>query len=417
MKHYVFLTANIYPIGGMQKYIAGKAAYLKKQGWKVNAFFCGHDGDDCAIASLNEYKDDEIEELEKLPGEWTKRIRRRAIERMVSRILENGEIVEQILIESQTDVLSLWGELLAERLKAKNVCFVCAEVFRKPGQFYERYLDFFDFKHKRKELAGIDEKSLGYLFEGYKKVGESESYRFNAEPDDPIQDVESKQIDILKRQEWNICYLGRAEKAYVKDVIFNLEKLAKKHPGTSIQFIMVGNADCRQSLLKERLEPLSNVIITLLGDMVPIPRKLFRELDVVIAGAGSAEFAAREHVPTIVADCMCGLSNGIYGYTTNNTLFPDKAGQKELIDALEDVLINKIQDTLEFTLVARPPAVYYYEQHMKFIKESCQEQEYYTDVINNARVDYPKVLRYTLHHSFPRLASLYKRIGDRKGSV
>ena len=30
MKRYIFLTANIHPIGGMQNYVAGKAVYLEK---------------------------------------------------------------------------------------------------------------------------------------------------------------------------------------------------------------------------------------------------------------------------------------------------------------------------------------------------------------------------------------------------
>ena len=45
MKRYIFLTANIHPIGGMQNYVAGKAAYLEKNGWKVTVFFWGDNKD------------------------------------------------------------------------------------------------------------------------------------------------------------------------------------------------------------------------------------------------------------------------------------------------------------------------------------------------------------------------------------
>lgn len=37
-KIYVFFTAAIIPIGGMQMYTAGKAKYLEKLGWKVYIF-------------------------------------------------------------------------------------------------------------------------------------------------------------------------------------------------------------------------------------------------------------------------------------------------------------------------------------------------------------------------------------------
>ena len=35
MKLYIIITLDIHPIGGMQLYTAGKAAFLEKNGWKV----------------------------------------------------------------------------------------------------------------------------------------------------------------------------------------------------------------------------------------------------------------------------------------------------------------------------------------------------------------------------------------------
>ena len=52
MKRYIFLTANIHPIGGMQNYVAGKAAYLEKNGWKVTVFFWGDNKGTCAMTSI-----------------------------------------------------------------------------------------------------------------------------------------------------------------------------------------------------------------------------------------------------------------------------------------------------------------------------------------------------------------------------
>ena len=55
MKQYIILTANIHPIGGMQNYVAGKAAYLERNGWKVTVFFWGDSKGTCAMTSMNKY--------------------------------------------------------------------------------------------------------------------------------------------------------------------------------------------------------------------------------------------------------------------------------------------------------------------------------------------------------------------------
>ncbi len=83
MKRYIFLTANIHPIGGMQNYVAGKAAYLEKNGWKVTAFFWGDNKGTCAMTSMNKYLSGGMTELGMPPGEWPRRIREQVLNRMV----------------------------------------------------------------------------------------------------------------------------------------------------------------------------------------------------------------------------------------------------------------------------------------------------------------------------------------------
>lgn len=409
MKYYVFLTANIYLIGGMQNYVSGKAAYLKSHGWNVKIFFCGKTGEKCVIPFLNNYIEGETEELEKRPGEWTRRIREKTLNRMIYKIDYNPQNVSDIIIESQTDVLALWGELLAERIHAKHVCFICNEVFEGAGKYYSEHLKFFDFKFERRELAGIHEKSLGMLFGAYKEIPMEKQYHFYAANEGPVQEVDSIRVDQLKKCDWNICYIGCASKPYVFKIINDVEKLAKKYHNISIQFIMVGNASCRRNQLKERLQPLENISVSLLGDMVPIPRKLFEKLDVVIAGSGSADCAAREGVPTIVGDANNDMANGILGYTTFDTLFYDGLQQMDFDEALEQVLVGKVQNRLEFKLPPKYPASYYYKQHMQFVANSSKNQEYYINILENTSINYMKVLKYNLRHTFPGLAKWYKK--------
>ena len=53
MKLYIIFTLDIHPIGGMQLYTAGKADYLKRNGWEVVVFYPGSNDENCAVTSLN----------------------------------------------------------------------------------------------------------------------------------------------------------------------------------------------------------------------------------------------------------------------------------------------------------------------------------------------------------------------------
>lgn len=56
MKKYVFFTADIYPVGGIQIYLSGKIKYLEQNDWKVYVFYNGFYKGKCVFPKLNEYK-------------------------------------------------------------------------------------------------------------------------------------------------------------------------------------------------------------------------------------------------------------------------------------------------------------------------------------------------------------------------
>lgn len=410
MKYYVFLTANIHVVGGMQNYVEGKAEFLKEQGWNISVFFCGSNTGKCVIPALDEYVSGGMEELVCCPGEWTKRIQQKVINRMILYIGCENDEEKEIIVESQNDVTALWGEMLAEKLEAKHVCFICNELFTGEGKYYKEHLDFFDFKHVRKELTGIHEKSLGNLFGDYKKILPEERYHFCAATKEPIQEVENAFLERFVKGDWTICYIGRAEKNYVEGIIKGVFKLALKYTEKQIQFIMVGNADSRKELLNEMFGNLNNAKLFLLGDMVPIPKALFKKVDVVVAGAGCANYAAYEKTPTIVADAGNNKANGILGYTTWDTLFHDSVQQLDFEEALEQVLVDRIQDRLKFKMPQKYGCDYYYRQHMEFVENSSKEFEYYKEINRNTSKNYKKVVKYNLRHRFPLLAEIYKKM-------
>lgn len=411
MKSYIFLTADIHPVGGMQIYVAGKAEYLKRQGWNIAMFFYGTNKGTCAYPVLNDYIEGGLLEFSRQPYEWTKRIRvntLKKIEAMLKNIIDSSD---EVIIESQTDITALWGELLAERIKAKHICLICNEKFRGHNKHYEENLDFFDFKHKRREMAGIHKESLKKLFEGYKEIDEKESYSFYAANGEPVQDVENDKISRLERQDWNICYIGRAKKEYVPIIIEDISKFARVHQEKRIQVVFVGNQTERLELIDRELGKLENVTTTLLGDLVPIPRELFKKIDVVIAGSGCAECSVKEKVPTIVADADNFLANGVLGYTTFEIIFRENDNmQMHYDEALEQVLVEKITTKLPYKMTEKPKADFYYNQHLEFIKESDQTKEYFKLNKRIPQIGTKEIIKYYLTKYFPYILKKYREL-------
>lgn len=388
MKNYIILTVDIHPIGGMQLYVSGKAKYLEKNGWRVNIFFDSYEQDLCKDMELNKYLDGNIPELELSPAEFPKFLINRVLKKMVQKIGETGD---EIIIESQSSSYALWGELLAKKLKAKHFCFLCNEEFRSPEKYYDRYIDFFDFKHKRRELAGIHQNSCALLFEGYKDVSPSEALSFTAKAKEPVQDVLDHRLDAIKQADYTICYIGRINKGYVPNILDGVCEFAKEHRDNLVQMVFVGDVTPRMDLIREKINDIPNLRTCLLGDLVPIPRELFSRIDVVIAGSGCALCSAREGIATIVADAQNYKSNGILGVDTNNPFFVQDGGQQfEFSYSLKKVLVDKVRAA---SSVAPEDTDSVYAEHFKLINNSDQLQEYYCQSkLETQNVDVKKIL-------------------------
>lgn len=383
MNHYIIFTANIHPIGGMQTYVAGKAKFLEAQGWTVNIFFSGRNNiGGCAIKSLDKYTAGWFPEISIPPGNWPAFMRKAALREMCEQI---GDTEGEIIIESHASAYALWGELLAEKLKAKHFCFICNETFRGKDRFYEEYLDFFDFKHRRKELAGIHSSSLSQLFDGYKYVAPEENYTFIAAYEGPVQDIENDAVNRLEQADWNICYIGRIEKGYVPEIIKGVYDFSQAHPDKMIQFIFVGNEKKRLELISQTFADTENVKLTFLGDCVPIPRALYSKVDAVVAGSGSAIYSARENALTILADSKDFTTNGVLGIDTFDTLYCETGKERmSYQEALEKILVLNEYQNKEIRVDMGRPCGDYYAEHFDLIAASDQGTEYY-DVVKKKK--------------------------------
>lgn len=398
-KKYIFFTANIHNMGGMQNYVKSKAEFLERNGWQVYVFFAGSKEKGCAFPELDKYVSGGVSFLylspEKIYGTpyfWS------IINEMLDVIEYGNDSKCEYLIESQADYQAVWGEILAKYIGGKNICFLCNERFRGPDRYYVQYMDFFKWKYYRNELAGIANNSLQMLFQDYLEVESSPRYKLAAATKDNVEYIESEVVDNLPMREWNIAYFGRCEKAYFPFIVKDIKELALKYSAKEIQFIVIGPIQETQMKMLQDLNDIENLLVSCTGSFSVIPKQLFDKLDVVVAGAGCARTATLQGVPTIVADAKTYQATGICGYTTADCIYG--AAECSYIELLEDVLIYKTylhgeRPTLQFVEQERA-----YQNFFDFANKSSLQQEYYSfDTCNEKNLDnHIKGIKYFLNY-------------------
>lgn len=375
MKYYVLLTANIYDMGGMQSYVSAKVKYLKEHQWIPRILYPGEvEAKDTFYESLNEFKLGGFQSLKYLPYLLSGARLNSELKDMVSYIgCKEGDTV---IIESQNDVLAIWGEILAEKVKGKNFCFLCNEIFRGKNKYYEDNLDYFEFKYKRNEIATINENCMNLLFEGRMKIQNGRKYVLVASDDVAVVDYPCHEIESIDNKKKNITYMGRMNKEYVPAVCKAVVDYARKNPMIFFRFIMVGEGKCKSADREIENKP-QNLEVCKLGGFVPIPKKLFEISDVIIASAGCAIIAAGEGAKVIVPDSDSGKALGVYGYTMDSWVYSNEDKEYTYEYLLNEILFqNRYQGPFKYEIQKLEPSKDF-DEHFKYIGKSSEEKSYF----------------------------------------
>lgn len=336
MKTYIIIASAIGNMGGGQMYVNNKVNYLRENGWEVAVFF------PCAtknilLDNLKEFSDNNIPDMN-FGLYYVPSFKRNQIVRFVKKKIDtHGELV----IESQTLPLSIWGEYLAKRLGAKHIINCIEEQF---ANLNTSQYDFLLFKMRRWEILNFGVGTQKRLF---KEKWDDSFLLYQNEVSYKCTNVTSEvEVDIkFAKSDYTILSIGRLSKPYVPGMVDSICNFAKKHSEKNINVVFVGGSTdgSVENFISKRFSCLSNVNAYLLGYLFPVPISIIKNSNVAIATANSILVTADQDVPTISLDINDYKAIGIYGYTTSNKFMRSvNEPVVEIEDLLEDVLINKL---------------------------------------------------------------------------
>lgn len=401
MKHYIFLS-YITGSGGVQCYVAAKAKFLEEQGWHVVVISDNspYTRERCVIPFLNRFISNGSVLLKKHAYTLPRFLVKNVLDNLL-RIVGLTYADDTIIVESWNSQTAVWGELLASRLHARHIFWTANEIYRGGSCGYEKKMEFYMFKMDRGEIF-TNVQGANHLFEGFRIYKEGD-FKETIITEDPIQDIACPQLELLKKKDYNICYIGRSLKPYVPSIYKGVEEFAHKHNDKTIQFIVVGEVlgDRKDYLPKNS----SNLKVVEMGDLFPLPRILFNTVDVVIAGSGSARHSADEGSLVIVADAESDMTHGLLGYDTNESIYSDENNKGLNItyaEALDRALVQQTWKKQTNKWKKSPGVAECTKVQFDIINESNPTLEYYNDEkLLKGKIDYRQLL--TISYEFIKI--------------
>ena len=360
MQKYVILRANITGMGGAQMYTRNKAVYKQHCGFEV--YVISSRVGNIIIEDLKKYQSGIFNELQLSPNCFPMKKLEITLKKLLGYI--NYSENDEVFIESNDVVMSLWGELIASKTDAKHVSFILNEHF---GNFERCFTEYFRFKNERGELAGIRESILSDYF------GDEENAKYKkliAVMSNNVDDCYSPVLDEIDKERINIASIGRLDKAYVPTLINELVILAQKYPDQGFDITFIG--DSQESKIKKvihkKLSNVNNIRYRITGFVYPVPKKLFPMINVFVSAAGSAWMSYYEKRPTVSIDVDTYKAIGVLGYSTNNTL-----------KALNDDNPIPVSEAIESVLFGEAKKCIYKEQSSTSMDDRLKEHDDYWD--------------------------------------
>lgn len=363
-------------VGGAQLYWYYKSEWLKSNGYDVLFYHYTSSNENILIDGLKQYAKYHDERLEQPPYVYNRKVRESVISRLLSGIYIK---YDEYFVESSTFECSAWGELLAKKLQGKHIAFYLMEELILPN---DGYFNFIQFKYKRREVAGINNKVLKKLYANYGiQLEPEQSYSIKAYEGDPIQAIPYSNISDIPHSDYTIGMLTRLEKGFVKEVLSSIRQFAKNNIDKTFTLLVIGdsqNPEVRQKV-EHFYDDLGNVKVYITGFLIPVPISLVSLADMFISTAGAACRTMVKGKLTVTYDAIDLKPIGILGLTTNSHTIREKNEPPlDMLQLMDDILIKK--KYTEEMLVASHPYINVevdYGSHIDFINQSNKDKDYY----------------------------------------
>lgn len=369
---YLILRSNLTGMGGAHMYVRNKAIYKMSKGFFV-CIISSTKGN-IVIHDLQKYQEFILPELALSPRSFGTRARNSILSKALDFVgLKNKE--DNLFIESNDTVMALWGELLAEKTNGKHFCFILNENFSPEEKWH---YNFWMFKLKRGELAGIQKGILAKLFNNSSVDVLSEQCYLPAFCSNVVDDCTNPFVDKIDKKCKSVGSIGRLNKYYVPYLCKELQILARNHSDVEWQFVFIGGSPDTndKQFVEEEFKDMINVHVLVTGYMFPIPRRLVESIDIFASCAGSVRATYAEKAKTVSIDGDTGLAIGIMGYDTMHTLRSGKEDHPYPINvALEKALFEDIEIIYDDS--KRISMDVFEKEHDTLMEKADKEKEYY----------------------------------------
>ncbi len=408
MKKYIFFASCIKNMGGAQMYLRNKCLYLQDQGWDVS--LVSAQKGKIYISELKRYNWF-IPELGFNYYLFSRRKRERIVNEIIEKFIQKQ--YEDIVIESTCMSECTWGEVVAEKIGARHLCYILQEYNAANSLTEQKFLRF---KYDRHELAGIVEKSLQNLFASFYPIDAAKSYFLPAYCNNVVEDIDSEDLKSINCQDYDyvVGCLSRLDKPFIIHALSDFINYAQSHSEKKFLLLMIGGSpegSMFEKNIRKQFENVKNVTLYITGYLFPVPSQLLDICDAFFTSAGSSWVCMRSGVPTISYDGNDFRPIGILGRTTNSSLMrADNEPVQEFSSLLDDILEKGVYTKEKQTHEQNKPD---FTEHDNFLSEMAKKKEYFgfdNVSLNNAEKKLSLLLRIVGAENYYRLGAWKKKM-------
>lgn len=369
-KVYIFFHRTITNVGGGEIYLRNKINYLKKQGFKIIVISTMYGK--IFIDDLKEFESMIVPELCYSPFIYAEK-KRQSLLKKISDIVNYNN---QCFIESHSNPLCIWAELYAKQTNSRNFIFLIDDSFRKLS---ELMLNFYIYKHQRREVLGIAPKSLYLLFKEQYSLPEGTNYHLSFFSSNSVEEDLDSRISISKEYDFKLATISRLEKLSVPIICSEIKKFAKRNVNKTILYVIFGGSEDKKIIkkLKKIFMDIDNVDFYITDFIYPIPLQDVKKFDLFISLAGAARTTYNLGIPTLSIEVSSGKPLGILGFNTEDNQY--RSAGRVVWNSIEEALMEYFEQDKKYInrieVKTLPKLTDVMLSHVEFVNETLDSVE------------------------------------------